>query len=142
MDNNVKLALEHPLRTIYVGSKAVILWPLKVDGSSLHFPAISKGPHALSNNEKGKQGHGHIRGHSLSLVVLRPTGSCTEVEAALKPFLSCYEGSLVVRVILQVSELDRRRPLRFTNFLRENTSFFRSKVSNPPLFYVKMAFKR
>ena len=82
MDNNVKLVLEHPLRTIYVGTKAVNLWPLKVDGSSLHFPAISKGPHALSNNEKGKQGHGHIRGRSLSLVVLRPTGSCTEVEAA------------------------------------------------------------
>ena len=77
---NDKLALEHPLRTIYGGSKAVILWPLKVVGYSLHFPAISKGAHALSNNGKGKQGHGHIRGRSL--FVLKPTGSCTGVEAA------------------------------------------------------------
>ena len=75
---NEKLALEHPLRTIY--GRSAILWPLKVVGTSLHFPAFSKGPHALSNNGKGKQGHGHIRGRSL--VVLRPTGSCTGVEAA------------------------------------------------------------
>ena len=71
---------------------------------------------------------------------LDPLAAALELRP-LKPFLSCYEGSLVVRVILQVSELDRRRPLQFSNFLRENTSFFKSKVSNPLLFLRENGFQ-